>query len=141
MATNHTPNYGLSQWLAGDAFKREDFNADNLAIDAAIASGPKVVTGTYIGTGTYGSAANGTTLSFQSAPKLLFVSSCGIEGQSATIVWGNSYPLVNDANSSNSPVSRLYTKYDGASITWYSPSSAEKQLNKSNYTYRYVAIL
>lgn len=141
MATNHTPNYGLSQWLAGDAFKREDFNADNLAIDAAIAAGPKVITGSYTGTGTYGSAADGTTLSFQSAPKILFVASTGYEGQSVTIVWGTGYPLVNDANSSNSPVSRLYAKYNGASITWYSPSSAEKQLNKTGYTYRYVAIL
>lgn len=141
MATNHTPNYGLSQWLSGDDFKRDDFNADNLAIDAAIAAGPKVVTGSYIGTGTFGSTSKGTTLSFQSVPKLLFVSSCHIEGQSATIVWGSNYPLMNDANDSGRPVDRLYTSYNGASITWYSAASAAKQLNIANYTYKYVAIL
>lgn len=140
MATNHTPNYGLSQWLAGDAFKREDFNADNLAIDAAIAAGPKVVTGTYIGTGTYGSIAKGTTLSFPSAPKILFVASLSYEGQATTILWGNRNFLMHDANNTSS-ISRLHAEYNGASITWYSPSSAERQLNMSNYTYRYVAIL
>ena len=36
MATNHTSNYGLSQWLGTDSFSRLDFNSDNLKIDTAL---------------------------------------------------------------------------------------------------------
>lgn len=37
-ATNKTPNYGLSQWIGTDKVRREDFNADNLIIDGALAN-------------------------------------------------------------------------------------------------------
>ena len=37
MSSNHTSNYGLSQWEAGDKVLRADFNADNLKIDGALA--------------------------------------------------------------------------------------------------------
>jgi len=36
MATNHTPNYSLSQWEAGDQFSRGDFNSDFAKIDSAL---------------------------------------------------------------------------------------------------------
>lgn len=36
MASNHTPNYGLSQWERSDKVQMEDFNADNTKIDAAL---------------------------------------------------------------------------------------------------------
>ncbi len=38
MATNHTANYGLSQWEGTDYFSRLDFNSDNLKIDSALKS-------------------------------------------------------------------------------------------------------
>ena len=37
MATNHTANYELSQWLSTDQVLRTDFNADNAKLDAALA--------------------------------------------------------------------------------------------------------
>lgn len=36
MATNHTPNYQLSQWEPSDVFVRTDFNEDHLKIDTAL---------------------------------------------------------------------------------------------------------
>ena len=36
MATNHTTNYELSQWLSTDQVLRTDFNADNVKLDAAL---------------------------------------------------------------------------------------------------------
>ena len=36
MATNHTANYELSQWLSTDQVLRTDFNADNVKLDAAL---------------------------------------------------------------------------------------------------------
>lgn len=37
MSTNHTQNYSLCQWEPADRVLREDFNADNAALDAALA--------------------------------------------------------------------------------------------------------
>lgn len=38
MATNHTQNFELSQWLGTDSFARADFNSDNQKIDAGLKS-------------------------------------------------------------------------------------------------------
>ena len=38
MATNHTTNYELSQWLSTDQVLRTDFNADNVKLDTALNS-------------------------------------------------------------------------------------------------------
>lgn len=55
MPTNHTENFNLSQWEKTDKVQMEDFNADNVKIDAAIAAAeaaiPKVAAGTYTGNG------------------------------------------------------------------------------------------
>ena len=40
MASNHTPNFNLSQWEKTDKVQMEDFNADNAKIDAALACHP-----------------------------------------------------------------------------------------------------
>lgn len=56
MASGQTANFGLNQWAAEDKVSREEFNQDNLKIEAAIfnvtETGPKIITGSYIGTGT-----------------------------------------------------------------------------------------
>ena len=48
---NHTTNYNLNQWEAGDRVTRDDFNADNAKIDAAIkavsSGSPKIASGSY----------------------------------------------------------------------------------------------
>ena len=56
---NHTTNYNLNQWEADDRITREDFNADNAAIDAALKTiadsaegGTEIAFGTYVGDGT-----------------------------------------------------------------------------------------
>lgn len=36
MASNQTPNYGLSQWERSDKVRMEDFNGDNAKIDAGL---------------------------------------------------------------------------------------------------------
>ena len=50
-----TTNYQLNQWEASDYVRREDFNADNAKLDAAIRAaadgGAKLAVGTYTGTG------------------------------------------------------------------------------------------
>ena len=46
-STNKTPNLGLNQWVSTDMVKREDFNADNLALDSALAKVPLVQLSNY----------------------------------------------------------------------------------------------
>ena len=50
----HTSNYNLSQWAGEDRILREDFNADNAKIDAALEllSADKVYFGSWTGDGT-----------------------------------------------------------------------------------------
>ena len=36
MASNHTPQYGLNQWLSSDTVLRTDFNQDNTKLEAAL---------------------------------------------------------------------------------------------------------
>ena len=68
----HTTNYNLNQWEDGDVVRREDFNADNTKIDAALKSvsdaSPEIVFGTYTGDGT----AN-RTIDLGRTPRLIFV--------------------------------------------------------------------
>lgn len=73
-----TSNYNLNQWESTDPVRREDFNADNAAIDAALGSlnaamgqmtVPKIAVGTYTGTGS--TTAKTITVGF--APKMVFV--------------------------------------------------------------------
>ena len=45
MASGQTTNFGLNQWAAEDKVLREDFNADNAKIDAALKTIPKIATG------------------------------------------------------------------------------------------------
>lgn len=54
-STNQTANYQLCQWAADDQVLREDFNADNLKVDtalAALALQSTIVFGSYTGDGT-----------------------------------------------------------------------------------------
>ena len=64
-----TTNFNLNQWDAADPVRREDFNADNLAIDAALAGIPKIATGTYTGDGT----ETGMEITVGFAPKMVLV--------------------------------------------------------------------
>ena len=76
-----TENYNLNQWEPTDHIRREDFNADNTAIDAALGAlstaaagfgNCHIAAGSYNGTGTYGSSSP-TRLSFGFKPQLVLM--------------------------------------------------------------------
>ena len=77
MATNHTTNYELSQWLSADQVLRTDFNADNAKIDAALAETaaavPRIAVGSYTGSG-----ASARTILVGFTPKAVIL--CSEEG-------------------------------------------------------------
>jgi len=71
MASNQTANFGLNQWEATDKVLREEFNADNAKIEAAILAAQKspcCVTGSY-----EGGVEGGVTVELGFKPSFLFV--------------------------------------------------------------------
>ena len=63
-----TEHYQLNQWDASDYVRREDFNADNAKIDAALGEKSRVVSGTYLGDGN-----NSKTISLDFTPRAVLV--------------------------------------------------------------------
>ena len=153
-----TSNYSLYQWEAGDRVTRADFNADNLAIDAALksvadaaAGGVKFVHGSYTGAGTYG-AANPNSLTFSFTPKALIVLGHNHDNTNSQ----QSIFAIFIANMDQTPSIELnipsntviYTPrnhqikgvtWSSSGLTWYSTESALAQMNYQNVTYYYVA--
>ena len=72
---NYTENYQLNQWDAGDRVLREDFNADNAKIDAALKAANDTAAGKCrIVTGTYqGDQTDGRMIWLGFTPKLVIV--------------------------------------------------------------------
>jgi hypothetical protein len=131
-------------------------------ISAATASNPSVQikTGTYTGTGTYGSA-NKNTLDFGFKPLFIFVaktSFAGTEntttskfnmkyaqmfatnGQGSVIVhtsWDDTYS--SDTHMATSPFFNTLT-WTTTGVSWYASNNQGVQLNQASQTYRYFAI-
>ena len=148
MATNQTQHYGLNQWELSDSVVMADFNADNQKVDEALhsilLSIPRIHTGTYTGTGTYG-ADNPNTLTFDFTPKLILIS-CILEGGEGAngsdhytmmAVQGTPKTYITYWNGSSSAAVNLL--WGDTSLSWYG-SSAQKQGNWENAVYRYIAI-
>ena len=140
-----TANYGLNQWAAGDRIMREDFNADNTKVDQALGAlaatvagcgNCNVVYGSYVGTGTYQSA-NPCTLTFDGKP-LLVVIFANVKGfDQLFMMQGSGFSFSNQNYSS----STVYVTWSGNSVSWYNNGSINCQMNKSDVTYYYVALL
>ena len=145
MASNKTSKLGLNQWLATDAILRSDFNSDNQKIDSALTTIPNIVSGSYIGTGTYG-VDNPRTLTFTFTPVLVVITTSSTDGviSGSTFIVGQekSDGIGNHNNPSYGLELHLTWKSDR--VTWYTSSladnAAERQLNKEGQIYRYFAI-
>lgn len=131
MASNKTSYLGLSQWISNDLILRSDFNSDNKKIDSALSQVPKIVSGSYTGTGAYGEGSP-KKLTFTFIPilvvitrstnpgdyttSIMFIKDQMYYGNSGYITWGNDY------------------------VSWYSTESADKQMSEDDVVYRYFAI-
>lgn len=110
---------------------------------------PKIETGSYVGTGTYGQA-NPNTLTFGFIPKFVWIyewfRSDGWHdaGDAAKIPFeiipegefGRKYPPSTDPT----PSTNTYSKRVGSTLYWYNTGSDGNQLNYSDSTYYYIAI-
>lgn len=146
-STNKTANYNLNQWVSSDYFMMSDFNADNLAIDTALAGKANICTGTYTGNGTAG-AASPVSLSFSFSPAIVVVSGPGGkdgEAHEVSVVFvrnhtGAGYTV---AKAGAAASVELACSWQGNSLAFNSISNgadaALEQLNAQGESYAYAA--
>ena len=100
---------------------------------------PKIATGEYTGTGTYGSA-NPNTLTFDFEPKLVIIL-CDdyrmIGSFLGIYIHGTNYMTSGLGTYSSNGANPVST--NGMSISWYG-DDADRQFNRSNTIYKYIAL-
>lgn len=107
----------------------------------------QIETGSYIGTGTYGSDSP-CSLTLQFAPSMIIISSntpfvandpsCGIFVGGTTGYWVMTWTDPSHGSSSSAFVSQGTADITDKTVSWYA-SSAKLQLNARGITYKYVA--
>ena len=162
MAAGYTSNYGLCQWAAADKVLRTDFNQDNAKVDAALkgmadqiaalvslesqvralfaladrvaALEGKVVSGSYVGSGTYGNSSVPNSISFAKRPALVVVAGGTIGLFSGAADSGISTPTNGESGAVNS------VSWAGNTLQWFNGRSAYYQHNVLGQTYYYWAV-
>ena len=142
-----TTNYQLNPWAKSDRVMMDDFNADNLKVDSAlaalgeaIAAAPKIAVGSYTGSGSCG-ASSPRTLTFAFQPKLVIVveNSWDYLKAGTALISGQSLSAGIGGGTNSGACLSLTVSWSGNSVTWYGPS-AEKQLDIENCEYFYCAV-
>lgn len=107
----------------------------------------KIVSGSYTGTGTYGSN-NKNSLTFDGKPKLLIVSSTVSSAYGGRhtypqliFVYGESGDIASLITSGSEVFSSATVSGSGNTVSWYSADAAAQQLNVSGTKYNYIAII
>ena len=144
---------------AGNVYSEQEYETmltdvlgNLIAIPAGqIKDGVKLATGSYTGTGTYGSS-NPNSLTFDFEPKLVFMFEDklplykNINSQTYHPVYGTTIGMTTTYSRSlfniYSGDNYFYAKKssDGKTLSWYHEANASAQINKSGVTYQYIAI-
>ena len=126
------------------------------SILSLVSGGAKIQTGSYVGTGTYGQA-NPCSLTFDFVPKVLIITSAWVQSQPYQNATAQYYQIMIDiaavqsalVGSDSATVWGLFNSGTrtsiimtaaGQTISWYSTTNNDGQLNNSNYAYCYMAI-
>lgn len=103
----------------------------------------RIATGSYTGTGTYGSS-NPNSLTFEFEPKFFTVGSLNPMSDESGYVQpagnGNVLLISNGGLSTGYGGGNTSCKVDGTTISWYNTTSAPKQFNTNGVKYGYIAI-
>lgn len=153
MAINVTPFVGT------DNFNMETFNnmisqinngvnSEISEVLAQLGTKAKIQTGSYIGTGTYGSD-NPCSLAFESVPKFVYIKSFGSSCAGFFLPYTLTDSFTNFAyqgftENAGLQASNLHAKFKNLTLSWYSAGAytdAKYQLNSSGITYNYIAII
>lgn len=117
--------------------------SDNLILTLP---GTQIETGSYVGTGTYGSA-NMNSLTFGFEPKIwgIYAYNTNSTAQSSTeavnswaFPWGVRF-LIHGAGPNSSAGYSITASYQNNTVSWYS-SNASGQYNDTSFTYYYIAL-
>ena len=137
---NYTENYQLPQWVETDRIMMADFNEAMAKVDEGMGAIPRMVSGSYVGTGAYGSESP-NHLEFGFAAKLVVLAaSAGDLLKIGTVfIGGQSISHgIGVASSSSSGLNMPLTWTD-LGVSWYA-SDASRQLNSEGITYFYFAL-
>ena len=96
----------------------------------------RVVTGSYVGTGTYGQD-NPNALTFDFTPKYVVISNNSLPAFTTS---GMIYNKPNVSNNLGNVNSHINVSWNENNVSWYSPTNAGNQLNESGVAYYYFAI-
>ena len=100
---------------------------------------PKIEMGSYVGTGTYGSAHR-TTITFDGFPRFVFVYLAGDQAALMTRDVTQAFELYDNGNwQSRDFINGL--KFSSNSVSWYSNTDENTQLNGKGRKYSYIAYL
>ena len=110
----------------------------------------QIATGSYVGTGTYGSS-NPNSLTFDAPPKLVFIYSRKSSNSSYYAMQLIFIPELGDVSgygfmdSGSSGdfnyIDDVYWSNNGRTVNWYDQSDATTQANASGYTYHYIVLM
>lgn len=103
---------------------------------------PRIETGSYVGTGTYGGGDDAVKLSFSFTPKIVIVEGTTGSYGTAIFFYGATHAdgTIQTASSNNA---RYAVSWDGKNLSWYyseGGGSAGRQLNAAGSVYSYIAI-
>ena len=136
-----TENLKLNVWEKSDPILVGDFNEDNRKIDAAVgqimahAGNCKIVTGTYVGDGKYGSN-NPTSITFPEKPIFVYI------GGGQHMIALNSMPQVLVFESGSNYYFSANATWTENTLKYYTDSDyAERQMNYKDRTYYYMALM
>ena len=118
-----------------------DYFGNNILIPGdQITGGVQVISGSYVGTGTYGKN-NPNTLTFDFEPKLIIISSEGYYHRAVLPYMGHGI-MTSGSSFDNYTIAfyGLAVTWSGKTVSWYNTGSADYQCNNSSYIYHYVAI-
>ena len=107
----------------------------------------KIMSGSYVGTGTYGKD-NKNSLTFDSPPKMLIITSPGstfannIRSYDLLLyIFGFDGLAPSTFTNKSDGFYMVTISGSGNTVSWYSTGSAEYQLNKSGVTYDYIVAI
>ena len=107
----------------------------------------KIMSGSYVGTGTYGSG-NKNSLTFDSPPKMLIITSPGstfannIRSYGLLLyIFGFDGLAPSTFTNKSDGFYMVTISGSGNTVSWYSDESAQYQLNKSGVTYDYIVAI
>ena len=140
-----TNQYKFNLIESGDQFSPAPLNENMEKVEEvlgelqqkiAFAGNCKKFTGTYVGTGTYGSVSDATTLTFSEAPQLVIVSRKQ-DSFFAVLIQGVTKGILFNGSSISS-YATLWSN-DNKTVKWFCSTNAGYQLNEQSFTYQYFA--